>query len=217
MTNDVLNRECRYETLMHQVKRMLSVGLISEQEFQEIEARFRAKYKPISGGYIVQTDLLCARRRVMNPGSDHGIKAVYKQTYPLKTANLFLFSFFSQSVTSPSVRHVKLGISSTSYHSLRSGIPVPAPSLYESSGSAWIRGCFRLKQRSDPRLNICAIACRIPLSATVGIPGVTRSSASPPRAGTWACPPSRMGRYHKIRPSSAPRGLPAQRAPGAHR
>lgn len=66
MTGDVLEHECRYEVVMHQVKRMLHAGLITEQEFQEIEARFRAKYKPISGGYIVQTDLLCARRRVMN-------------------------------------------------------------------------------------------------------------------------------------------------------
>ena len=66
MTGDVLNRECLYETVMYQVKRMLGAGLITEQEFQEIEARFRAKYKPASGGYIVQTDLLCARRRVIN-------------------------------------------------------------------------------------------------------------------------------------------------------
>ena len=66
MTSDVLNRECRYEAVTYQVKRMLSVGLITEQEFNEIEARFRAKYKPASGGYIVQTDLLCARRRVIN-------------------------------------------------------------------------------------------------------------------------------------------------------
>ena len=66
MTSDVLERECRYETVMYQVKRMLRAGLITEQEFEEIEARFRAKYKPISGGYIVQTDLLCARRRVIN-------------------------------------------------------------------------------------------------------------------------------------------------------
>ncbi len=66
MTGDALERECQYETVMYQVKRMLSIGLITEQEFQEIEARFRAKYKPISGGYIVETDLLCARRRVIN-------------------------------------------------------------------------------------------------------------------------------------------------------
>ena len=66
MTGDALKRECQYEVVMYQVKRMLRVGLITEHEFQEIEARFRAKYKPVSGGYIVQTDLLCARRRVIN-------------------------------------------------------------------------------------------------------------------------------------------------------
>ena len=55
MTGDVLKRECQYEAVMYQVKRMLDAGLITEKEFQEIEARFRAKYKPISGGYIVQT------------------------------------------------------------------------------------------------------------------------------------------------------------------
>ena len=66
MTGDALKRECQYEVVMYQVKIMLRVGFITEHEFQEIEARFRAKYKPASGGYIVQTDLLCARRRVIN-------------------------------------------------------------------------------------------------------------------------------------------------------
>ena len=66
MTGDALKRECQYEAVMHQVKRMLHAGIITEHEFQEIEAWFKAKYKPVSGGYIVQTDLLCARRRVIN-------------------------------------------------------------------------------------------------------------------------------------------------------
>ena len=66
MTSDVLERECQYETVMYQIRRMLSAGLISEKEFQEIDAGFKAKYRPISGGYIVQTDLICARRRVIN-------------------------------------------------------------------------------------------------------------------------------------------------------
>ena len=66
MTADVLDRELKYETVMYQVRRMLSAGLITEKEFQEIDARFRAKYHPISGGYIVETDLLCVRRRVIN-------------------------------------------------------------------------------------------------------------------------------------------------------
>ena len=58
MTSDALKRECQYESVMHHVKRMLRSGLITRQEFQEIEARFRVKYKPVSGGYIVQADLL---------------------------------------------------------------------------------------------------------------------------------------------------------------
>ena len=66
MIGDALIRGCQYEAVMDQAKRMLGAGLITKKEFQEIEARFRAKYKPISGGYIVQTDLLCARKRVMN-------------------------------------------------------------------------------------------------------------------------------------------------------
>ena len=66
MTTDTFDRELKYEAVMYQVRRMLSAGLITEKEFQEIDARFRAKYHPISGGYIVETDLLCVRRRVIN-------------------------------------------------------------------------------------------------------------------------------------------------------
>ena len=47
MTGDALKRECQYEVVMYQVKRMLHAGIITEHEFQEIEARFRAKYKPV--------------------------------------------------------------------------------------------------------------------------------------------------------------------------
>ena len=66
MTTDTFDRELKYETVMYQVRRMLSAGLITEKEFQEIDAGFKTKYRPISGGYIVETDLLCARRRVIN-------------------------------------------------------------------------------------------------------------------------------------------------------
>ena len=38
MTGDALKRECQYEAVMHQVKRMLHAGIITEHEFQEIEA-----------------------------------------------------------------------------------------------------------------------------------------------------------------------------------
>ena len=66
MITDAFECELRYGTVMYQAKHMLCAGVISEKEFQEIDARFRAKYHPISGGYIVETDLLCVRRRVIN-------------------------------------------------------------------------------------------------------------------------------------------------------
>lgn len=66
MSGDAFDHELNYEMVMYQVKRMLHVGLITEKEFWEIDESFRAKYRPISGGYIVETDLICAKRRVIN-------------------------------------------------------------------------------------------------------------------------------------------------------
>ena len=66
MTGEAFDHELKYEMVMYQAKRMLRVGLITEKEFWEIDASFRAKYRPDSGGYIVETDLLCAKRRVIN-------------------------------------------------------------------------------------------------------------------------------------------------------
>jgi hypothetical protein len=66
MTGEAFDHEMKYEMVMYQAKKMLRVGLITEKEFREIDASFRAKYRPVSGGYIVETDLLCARRRVIN-------------------------------------------------------------------------------------------------------------------------------------------------------
>ena len=66
MSADEFLRETRYELAMHQIRRMLDTGLISEDEFREIEGRFRARYRPITGGLLVETDLLCMRGRVIN-------------------------------------------------------------------------------------------------------------------------------------------------------
>lgn len=65
MTGEAFDHELKYEMVMYQTKRMLRVGLITEKEYWEIDASFRAKYRPVSGGYIVETDLLCAKRRVI--------------------------------------------------------------------------------------------------------------------------------------------------------
>ena len=66
MTKQEFENEKRYELLMHQAKRMLRAGLISEDEFCEIETKYRQKYSPKSGGLLIIKDLICARKRVMN-------------------------------------------------------------------------------------------------------------------------------------------------------
>ena len=66
MTESEFENEKRYQLLMHQVKRMLRAGLISEEEFLEIDTKYRLRYRPKSGGLLVRKDLLIARRRVMN-------------------------------------------------------------------------------------------------------------------------------------------------------
>lgn len=66
MTKQEFENEKRYELLMYQVKKMLKAGLISEDEFCEIETKYRQKYSPKSGGLLIIKDLLCERIRVMN-------------------------------------------------------------------------------------------------------------------------------------------------------
>lgn len=75
MSVDGFHNEMRYELVMHHVRRMFDEGLISEEEFRETDRRFRDKYRPLTGGLLVETGLLCMRRRAINgrgkEGSDH--------------------------------------------------------------------------------------------------------------------------------------------------
>ncbi len=66
MTPEEFENEKRYQLLMHQVKRMLESGIISEDEFFEISEKYARKYRPKSGALLVEKDLLCERKRVMN-------------------------------------------------------------------------------------------------------------------------------------------------------
>ncbi|MCR4707724.1 MAG: hypothetical protein K5746_07235 [Clostridiales bacterium] len=66
MTEEEFENERRYQMLMYHVKRMLRSGIISEEEFLEIDTRYRQKYRPKSGGLSVRKDLLIKRKRVMN-------------------------------------------------------------------------------------------------------------------------------------------------------
>ena len=45
MTEAEFENERRYQMLMYHVKRMLRSGIISEEEFLEIDTRYRQKYQ----------------------------------------------------------------------------------------------------------------------------------------------------------------------------
>lgn len=65
MTAAEFENERRYQTLMHQVKRMLCEGLISEEEFLEIDTRYQQKYRPKFGGLLVRKDLIKSQLRAI--------------------------------------------------------------------------------------------------------------------------------------------------------
>ena len=73
MTREEFDREKRYQLLMHQVKKMLWTGLITEAEFCEIDSKYRLKYQPKTGGLLVKKDLIIQRKRVIN-GVEGGLK-----------------------------------------------------------------------------------------------------------------------------------------------
>lgn len=63
MTREEFDRERRYQTVMHFVKKMLLEGLISEEEYREIDTRNRRKLRPKTGDLLSGKFLLCASDR----------------------------------------------------------------------------------------------------------------------------------------------------------
>lgn len=72
VTQDEFERERRYQTLTYFLKKMLSEGLISEEEFCRIDTRNRDKFKPFSGSLLSGKFLLCASKRGMNGSGKEG-------------------------------------------------------------------------------------------------------------------------------------------------
>ena len=63
MTQEEFDRERRYQTAAYFTKKMLLEGLITEEEFYQIDTRNREKYKPFSGSLLSGKFLLCASKR----------------------------------------------------------------------------------------------------------------------------------------------------------
>lgn len=63
MTQEEFDRERRYQTVTYFVKQLFQQGLISEEEFCQIDTRNREKYRPFTGSLLSGKFLLCAENR----------------------------------------------------------------------------------------------------------------------------------------------------------
>ena len=65
MTQEEFDRERRYQTIMHFVRKMLEEGLISEEEYHQIDTRNRQNLRPKTGDLLSGKFLQCASKRVI--------------------------------------------------------------------------------------------------------------------------------------------------------
>lgn len=63
MTQEEFDRERRYQVVMHFVRKMLDEGLISEEEYCQIDTRNRRIFLPITGDLLSGRTLLYAQNR----------------------------------------------------------------------------------------------------------------------------------------------------------
>ena len=58
MSKEEFRNEKLYQTTMHLARKMLSDGLISEDEYRQIDTIFTRKYQPVFGTLLIGNDLL---------------------------------------------------------------------------------------------------------------------------------------------------------------
>lgn len=63
MTEKQYGDELQYQTTMHVMRRMLREGLISREEYGEIDTIFTQKYRPVFGTLLVGKELLFSANR----------------------------------------------------------------------------------------------------------------------------------------------------------
>lgn len=63
MTEEEFSRESRYQVLMHFIRKMLTDGLISEEEYCQIDTKYREKFLPITGDLLSGRTLLSSQNR----------------------------------------------------------------------------------------------------------------------------------------------------------
>ena len=71
MTPEEFDRERRYQTVTFFMKKLLREGLISEEEFVQIDTKNRARFRPFTGSLLSGKFLLCTSNRGnMGPGKE---------------------------------------------------------------------------------------------------------------------------------------------------
>jgi hypothetical protein len=63
MNEQKFRNERLYNATMVQVKKLLQMGLISEQNYWQMNTKMKAKYRPISDGLVSEYELLCMGNR----------------------------------------------------------------------------------------------------------------------------------------------------------
>lgn len=58
MTKEQFRNERLYQTTMSKVKNLLNQGIISKEEYGQIDTIFRNKYHPILGSLLFDIDLI---------------------------------------------------------------------------------------------------------------------------------------------------------------
>ena len=75
MTEEELNREKLYGITMAHAARMLSEGLITEEQYAIFDTKMLEKYRPVFGTLLSAHDLICAPKRVINSVGKEGLYA----------------------------------------------------------------------------------------------------------------------------------------------
>lgn len=63
MTDEQFRSEKMYQTTMHVFRKMLRKGLISPDEYREIDTIFTERYRPVFGALLIGNELLLSEER----------------------------------------------------------------------------------------------------------------------------------------------------------
>lgn len=75
MTEDEQNREKLYGITMSHAAKMLSEGLITEEQYAIFDTKMLEKYRPVFGTLLSSHDLICAPKRVIYGVGKEGLYA----------------------------------------------------------------------------------------------------------------------------------------------